>query len=197
MNDPVLSIHLTGATVISEEVGRKLESVELADLGVIPLVAIPVCFGYCVARYQVLQIDFLVKRSLLYSVLSPWLVSSFQTFGAVASVFTALVWLRTVFLAMTYGAAMTRYRDMASAASILGEAEPDVAATEYLLAEESAEHLLSLGHHLVQVEHLGLEDLPPAEGQELAYEVAGAVTGAAAARDSSASRFMVSTPPHR
>jgi uncharacterized BrkB/YihY/UPF0761 family membrane protein len=76
--------------------------------------------------------------TLLYSVLSPWLVSSFQTFGAVASVFTALVWLRTVFLAMTYGAAMTRYRDMASAASILGEAEPDVAATEYLLAEESA-----------------------------------------------------------
>ena len=43
---------------------------ELADLGVVPLVAIPVCFGYCVARYQVLQIDFLVKRSLLYSVLS-------------------------------------------------------------------------------------------------------------------------------
>jgi sigma-B regulation protein RsbU (phosphoserine phosphatase) len=43
---------------------------ELAQLGVIPLAAIPVCFGYCVARYQVLQIDFLVKRSLLFSSLS-------------------------------------------------------------------------------------------------------------------------------
>ena len=43
---------------------------ELSQLGVIPLVAIPVCFGYCVARYQMLQIEFLVKRSLLYSVLT-------------------------------------------------------------------------------------------------------------------------------
>jgi len=41
---------------------------ELAQLGVLPLVAIPASFGYCIARYQVLQIDFLVKRSLLYSI---------------------------------------------------------------------------------------------------------------------------------
>lgn len=43
---------------------------ELAQLGIVPLLAIPVSFGYCIARYQVLQIDFLVKRSLLYGVLS-------------------------------------------------------------------------------------------------------------------------------
>lgn len=43
---------------------------ELAQLGVVPLVAIPMSFGYCIARYQVLQIDFLIKRSLLYSVSS-------------------------------------------------------------------------------------------------------------------------------
>lgn len=43
---------------------------ELAQLGVVPLAAIPVSFGYCVARYQVLQIDFLVKRSLLFGALS-------------------------------------------------------------------------------------------------------------------------------
>ncbi len=43
---------------------------ELAVLGVLPLVAIPVSFGYCVARYQVLQIEFLVRRNLLYAVLS-------------------------------------------------------------------------------------------------------------------------------
>lgn len=41
---------------------------ELAQLGVIPLAAIPISFGYCIARYQVLQIDFLVKRSLLYGI---------------------------------------------------------------------------------------------------------------------------------
>lgn len=41
---------------------------DLAQLGVIPLVAIPVCFGYSVARYQILQIDFLVKRSLLFNI---------------------------------------------------------------------------------------------------------------------------------
>jgi len=57
---------------------------EFAELGVIPLVAIPVCFGYCVARYQVLQIDFLVKRSLLFSVLSGLLL---------------IVWATTVFWA--------------------------------------------------------------------------------------------------
>lgn len=50
---------------------------ELAQFGIIPLVAIPISFGYCVARYQVLQIDFLVKRSLLYSVLSGVLLGSF------------------------------------------------------------------------------------------------------------------------
>jgi phosphoserine phosphatase RsbU/P len=49
---------------------------ELAQLGVVPLAAIPVCFGYCVARYQVLQIDFLVKRSLLFAVLSGLLLAA-------------------------------------------------------------------------------------------------------------------------
>ncbi|HOX24983.1 MAG TPA: SpoIIE family protein phosphatase [Candidatus Krumholzibacteria bacterium] len=47
---------------------------DLAQLGVIPLVAIPMSFGYCVARYQVLQIEFLVKRSLLFSILTGLLV---------------------------------------------------------------------------------------------------------------------------
>jgi len=43
---------------------------ELARLGIVPLVAIPVSFGYCVARYQVMQIDMLLKRSLAYALLS-------------------------------------------------------------------------------------------------------------------------------
>jgi len=42
----------------------------LTRLGAIPLAAIPISFGYCVARYQVLQIDLLLKRNLAYGLLS-------------------------------------------------------------------------------------------------------------------------------
>jgi len=54
------------------------------------------------------------SMTLLYSVISPWLVSGYQMYGVMASVFVALIWLRVVFLAMVYGAAMTRYRDIAT-----------------------------------------------------------------------------------
>ena len=54
---------------------------ELANLGVIPLVAIPVTFGYCVARYQVLKIEFLIRRSLLFSTLTGLLLAAWA--GAV------------------------------------------------------------------------------------------------------------------
>jgi len=53
------------------------EHSQWAHLGVIPLVAIPVSFGYCVARYKVLQIDFLLKRSLMYSLLTGLLLVGF------------------------------------------------------------------------------------------------------------------------
>jgi uncharacterized BrkB/YihY/UPF0761 family membrane protein len=75
--------------------------------------------------------------TLLYGIISPWLVSGFQTFGVMASVFVALVWLRVVFLAMIYGAAMARYRDFVAAATILGEAEPDSYATTFALEQEA------------------------------------------------------------
>ncbi len=42
----------------------------LTRLGAIPLAAIPISFGYCVARYQVLQIDLLLKRNLAYGLLT-------------------------------------------------------------------------------------------------------------------------------
>ncbi|PID80145.1 hypothetical protein CSB20_08070 [bacterium DOLZORAL124_64_63] len=42
----------------------------LARLGVVPLAAIPMSFGYCVARYQVLQIDLLLKKNLSYALLT-------------------------------------------------------------------------------------------------------------------------------
>ncbi|MEN8008262.1 MAG: SpoIIE family protein phosphatase [Candidatus Krumholzibacteriota bacterium] len=41
----------------------------LTRLGAVPLAAIPISFGYCVARYQVLQIDLLMKRTLAYGLL--------------------------------------------------------------------------------------------------------------------------------
>jgi len=48
----------------------------LTRLGAVPLAAIPISFGYCVARYQVLQIDLLMKRNLAYGLLSGliWIV---------------------------------------------------------------------------------------------------------------------------
>ncbi len=75
--------------------------------------------------------------TLLYGLISPWLVSSFAAFGVAASVFAALLWLRLVFLALVYGAAATRYRDYVAAARALGEADPMGFATEHALAEEA------------------------------------------------------------
>ncbi|MFT5314904.1 MAG: serine phosphatase RsbU (regulator of sigma subunit) [Candidatus Krumholzibacteriia bacterium] len=42
----------------------------LTRLGAVPLAAIPISFGYCVARYQILQIDLLFKRNLIYGFLT-------------------------------------------------------------------------------------------------------------------------------
>lgn len=50
-----------------EELGFQTE---LARFGVVPLAAIPVSFGYCVARYRVMEIDFLLKKSLSYALLT-------------------------------------------------------------------------------------------------------------------------------
>ncbi len=79
----------------------------------------------------------IAAMTLFYSFISPWLVSGFQAFGVMASVFVALIWLRVVFLAMIYGAAMARYRDYVAAATEMGEAEPDAFATDHVLAEEA------------------------------------------------------------
>ena len=78
----------------------------------------------------------IAAMTLLFSVISPWLVSGFQAFGVMASVFVALIWLRVVFLAMVYGAAMARYRDFVAAAQTLGEAEPDAVAMTYAIDQE-------------------------------------------------------------
>jgi uncharacterized BrkB/YihY/UPF0761 family membrane protein len=79
----------------------------------------------------------IAAMTLFYGLISPWLVSGFQAFGVMASVFVALIWLRVVFLAMIYGAAMARYRDYVIVASELGEGEADAVATGHALAEEA------------------------------------------------------------
>lgn len=74
--------------------------------------------------------------TLLYSYISPWLVSGYQAFGVVASTFVALVWLRLTFVAIVYGAAFARYRDLVAEAAATGRRHPDRAATRFALAEE-------------------------------------------------------------
>lgn len=81
---------------------------------------------------------FIAAMTLFYSLVSPWLVSSFETFGVMASVFVALVWLRLVFMAMIYGAAAARFRDQVALAVHLGHTNPRRAATQRLRSEEMA-----------------------------------------------------------
>jgi uncharacterized BrkB/YihY/UPF0761 family membrane protein len=75
--------------------------------------------------------------TLLYSVISPWLVSGYQAFGVMASVFVALIWLRVVFMAMIYGAAMARYRGYVATATAFGEEQPDAFATSLAIQQET------------------------------------------------------------
>jgi len=55
----------------------------LANLGIVPLLAIPTSFGYCIARYRIMHIDTLLHRSLRYGLLT----------GALLVVYLAVVFL--------------------------------------------------------------------------------------------------------
>jgi uncharacterized BrkB/YihY/UPF0761 family membrane protein len=86
--------------------------------------------------------------TLLYSFISPWLVSGYQAYGVVASTFVALLWLRLTFLAIVYGAALSRYRDYAAEAAARGRRQPTRAATRYALAEERRRETDGSGLHV-------------------------------------------------
>lgn len=75
--------------------------------------------------------------TLLYSALSPWLVSGLQAFGVMASLFVTPVWWRVVFLGMVYGAAMARYHDYVAGAAMLDEADRESYAASYALELEA------------------------------------------------------------
>ncbi|MBU1676806.1 SpoIIE family protein phosphatase [bacterium] len=42
----------------------------IAFLGTVPMIAVPLSFGYSIARYQVMKIEVLLKRSLVYTMLT-------------------------------------------------------------------------------------------------------------------------------
>ena len=42
----------------------------LAFIGTAPMIAVPLSFSYCIARYRVIQIEVLLKRSLIYTLLT-------------------------------------------------------------------------------------------------------------------------------
>ncbi len=54
---------------------------DVAFLGIAPMIAVPLSFAYSIARYRVMQIEWLLRRSLLYNLLS----------GLVLAVYLALV----------------------------------------------------------------------------------------------------------
>lgn len=66
----------------------------LARLGAVPLAALPISFGYCVARYRILQIDLLIKRNLAYGAL---------TIGTWLGYFAGAWWLGSLVLAIVPG----------------------------------------------------------------------------------------------
>lgn len=59
---PFMGFSILGAGIF----GRR----ELFSLGVLPLMAIPLSFAYTIIRYRLLEIQVIVKRSLLYSLLT-------------------------------------------------------------------------------------------------------------------------------
>lgn len=90
-------VALAGATAIAYAVYRVIPAEPpSARAAILPALLVGVATG---------------TMTLLYSLISPWLVSGWEGFGVMASVFVALIWLRVVFMAMIYGAAMAKHRD--------------------------------------------------------------------------------------
>ena len=59
---PFIVLSIMGAGIL----GRR----ELFSIGVLPLMAIPLSFAYSIIRYRLLEINIIIKRSLLYSLLT-------------------------------------------------------------------------------------------------------------------------------
>ncbi len=50
---------------------------DFALLGAVPLVLVPVSFGYSIARYRLMEVEVIIRRSLIYAVLTGLLVGTY------------------------------------------------------------------------------------------------------------------------
>jgi len=164
----------------------------LTRLGSVPLAAIPISFGYCVARYQVLQIDLLFKRNLAYGMLTgaiwlgylggawwlgseslTWirttsgLISAGVTLGVAAALWPARMWLQS-------GLDRRFYHSRDNMASLIEEFSKEI---PRLIQRDTL--LRTVGERLVSVLNLpGMAVyLSHGEGNELTYRLEGLVSG--------------------
>jgi len=63
--------------VFNIALGKLLGREDLALLGAIPMVLVPVSFGYTIARYRLMDIEVFIRRSLIYAVLTGLVVGAY------------------------------------------------------------------------------------------------------------------------
>lgn len=63
--------------VFNIALGKLLGREDLALLGAIPMVLVPVSFGYSIARYRLMDIEVFIRRSLIYAILTGLVVGAY------------------------------------------------------------------------------------------------------------------------
>ncbi len=63
--------------VFNIALGKLLGRQDLALLGAIPMVLVPVSFGYTIARYRLMDIEVFIRRSLIYALLTGLVVGAY------------------------------------------------------------------------------------------------------------------------
>jgi sigma-B regulation protein RsbU (phosphoserine phosphatase) len=63
--------------VFNIALGKLFGRDDLALLGAVPMVLVPVSFGYSIARYRLMDIEVIIRRSLIYAVLTGLIVGAY------------------------------------------------------------------------------------------------------------------------